>query len=362
MSTSAPEKHGLRVGSIWGVPVYIGASWFILAIAIVAITGQSLSGLGTTAYVIGALYTLALLVAVLLHEAAHAVAGRVLGLRVHRIVADLWGGHTSYDAEGTTPSSSALVALAGPAANFALGIAAYAVHPSLDGGVGQLLLWGIAWTNLLLAGFNLLPGLPLDGGQLVESAVWAVTGRRDRGLVAAGWSGRLVAALVVFWVLVRPVLLGRSPTLTTAIWVLLVAGFMWSGATSAIRHGHARRTLSAVRVGDLARPVVELPADIPLSEALQAGRTVVALDERHRPTLLLVTPEGGIPAGHVPLSAALTRLPDAAVIECSPEADITRVVQAMNSTGWGVCILTTGGAPYAVVDAETVNRALAATR
>lgn len=358
MSAADQENHGLRIGAIWGVPVHIGSSWLILAVAIIAITGQSLSSLGSTAYVIGALYVVALLIAVLVHEAAHAVTGRLLGLRVHRIVADLWGGHTSYDAEGTTPRSSALVALAGPAANLVLGMIAYAARPSFSGNVPELLLWGIAWTNLLLAGFNLLPGLPLDGGQLVESAVWAITGRRDRGLVVAGWSGRVVALLVVLWILVRPMLAGARPSLTSVVWVLLVAGFMWSGATGAIRHGRARQTLARVVVRDIAHSAVELPSSTPLAEALAAQHVVISRDEHDRPTLVLVRPEGELPPGHVPLSAVLTRLPDSAVVEVSPDADITRVVQAMNSSGSGICILTADGAPYAVADAASVNRAL----
>ena len=66
------------------------------------------------------------------------------------------------------------------------------------------------WLNLLLAGFNLLPGLPLDGGQLVQSLVWEVTGRRDLGLVVAGWCGRLLAVAVLLWYVARPLAEGDT--------------------------------------------------------------------------------------------------------------------------------------------------------
>jgi Zn-dependent protease len=359
VSPRTSESPGLRVGSVWGVPVYLGTSWFVLALVIILITGQSLRSLGGTGYVVGVLYVLALLVAVLVHETAHAVVGRALGLRVHRIVADLWGGHTSYDAEGANPGNSAVVAVAGPIANGLLGVGAFLAQPAFAGEVPSLLVWGIAWTNLLLAAFNLLPGLPLDGGQLVESAVWAFTGRRDRGLVAAGWSGRVVAVLVVVWMVLRPMLAGRSPSLTSVVWVLLVAGFMWTGATGAIRHGQARRALVGVTATSVSRPCIELPASTPFTEALAHGRLVVSRDERGIPTLVLLSLPEQEPAPGTPLSAVVTRVPDEAVLEVAPDADITRIIQAMNSTGWGVCVLTSEGRPYAVADAESVNLALA---
>ena len=137
------------------------------------------------------------------HEVAHAVAARLLGFRVHRIVATLWGGHTAYDGTGTTPARSAVVAVGGPLANLALAALGAVATATLPWPASEFAR-SFTWLNLLLAGFNLLPGLPLDGGQLVQSLVWWLSGRRDLGLVVAGWCGRVLAVGVVLWYAARP--------------------------------------------------------------------------------------------------------------------------------------------------------------
>ena len=98
---------GVRVGSIAGVPVYIGRGWALIALVLVALIGPSTAAqrpdLGLLAYGVGVLYALLLLVAILVHEAAHAIAARSFGLPVLRIVADLWGGHTAFESGRSTP-------------------------------------------------------------------------------------------------------------------------------------------------------------------------------------------------------------------------------------------------------------------
>ena len=175
------------------MPVYLDRTWLLLA-AFIAWTGwQAGRDLGTATALAYALWlVVGMLVAVLGHEVAHALAARLLGFRVHRIVATLWGGHTAYDGTGTTPGRAALVAVSGPAANVALAAGGALAMTLLPWPYSEF-AWSFVILNGLLAAFNLLPGLPLDGGQLVESLVWSVSGRRDLGLVVAGWCGRALA-------------------------------------------------------------------------------------------------------------------------------------------------------------------------
>jgi Zn-dependent protease len=362
-ATGERSGPGLRVATVAGVPVYVGASWLLLAVLITVLTAGDLERLGGTAYLVGAGRALTLLVAVLVHEAAHAVSARLLGLEVHRVVADLWGGHTAYDPRGATPGRSAVIAVCGPLANLVLAaLAAGGRLLTTDGSVPDLVLWGAVWFNLLLAVFNLLPGLPLDGGQLVDAAVWAATGRRDRGLVAAGWSGRVLALGVVALVLGPSLAAGRTPGLVSLVWVLLVAGFLWVGASAAIQNGRARRLLGAVRLGDVASPVTGLAAEATLGAALRSPHLVVCPDPAGRPTLVLLPlPDGRDLATldpATPLGAVATRVPEECVVEAAPDADVTDVVVAMQSTRWGVAVLTRGGVPWGVVGSDAVNRAL----
>src|ERR1035437_9591466 len=117
-STGAPGWHLATIG---GVPVYVGRSWPVIALIIVGTFGPSIASnrpdLGLGAYAVAVGFAVLLLISVFAHEASHAVVATRLGYRVNRVVADLWGGHTAYDATAARPGASALVAIAGPAAN-----------------------------------------------------------------------------------------------------------------------------------------------------------------------------------------------------------------------------------------------------
>src|SRR5699024_4302982 len=130
-----------------------------------------------------------------------------------------------------------------------------------------------AWLNLVLAIFNLLPGLPMDGGRALESILGAVLGDPLRGTRITAWIGRLLAAAVIVLPLWRILEAGGagSISLLTLVWALLIAGMLWQGATRAL-HGAALgariRTLDA---GGLAAPMRIVDAQLPLATLDAAG-------------------------------------------------------------------------------------------
>jgi Zn-dependent protease len=359
MSDELPPAGALRLARVAGVPVYLDRTWLLLG-AFVAWTGwQNARDLGTGGAVASAVFmVLGILVAVLGHEVAHAVAARLLGFRVHRIVATLWGGHTAYDSTGSTPGRTAVIAGAGPLANLALAGVGSALVGVLPWPASRF-AWLFMFLNLLLAGFNLLPGLPLDGGQLVQSLVWGVTGRRDLGLVVAGWCGRLLAVGVALWYVVKPLAEGDSDLFGIGLG-LVMAWILWSGATAALRRAPLERLLRRVRPEDVMDAVVLVPAATAVGELVGVGRRVVALDEHGRPTLLLPAPSPAVPDIAVlppatPLSSVLVRLPDECVVELAPGDDAEPVLRAMASTGSSVVVLTSAGAVRGLVTSERLN-------
>ncbi len=361
MSTSPPEPAGaLRIGRVAGVPVFLDRTWLLLA-AFFAYSGfQSGRSQGTAVAVAYAVWlVVTIFTAVIGHEVGHALTARALGFRVHQVVATLWGGHTSYDATGSTPGRSALVALSGPAVNVGLSVAGFGVAVSSSGLVSAFAEY-FGLLNALLAVFNLLPGLPLDGGAAVQSLVWAATGRRDRGLLVAGWIGRLVAAVVV-GIGALPVLLGGTPDIFRIGIALFMAWILWSGATAAIRRAGFERVIETVRVADVAERAVVLPASTPLGVARTSPDLVVCLDERSVPTLVLRSVPPSVP-DTTTIGAVVTRVPDENVVEIAPEDGIGPVLRAMSATGVGVVVVTRGGQVWGLVGAAAVDAAAKRSR
>jgi len=342
---------GMRLVTIGGVPVYIGRSWPIIAVIIVAIYGPQISDgrpeLGPVgAYGVAVAFAVLLLISVLAHEAAHAVVATRMGYLVNRVVADLWGGHTAYDASSARPGASALVAIAGPAANALLALAGWLLIPYVDGEVASLLLTATVYTNAFVAAFNLLPGLPLDGGFLVDSLVWRVTGSRESGLIAAGWCGRAVTVLVVLWFIGLPLLNGRPPDLFNIVWVLFIGSFLWMGASNAIRSGHAGRLLAGIPIGSVWRRATSLPGRATAAEALVVrssggeGGTIVVVEDDDGLAVGLLDDDAlrGIPEqslGGIGVTSVMRGQPQGWVVQASPDQSIAAVVVVMQNLGIG---------------------------
>jgi Zn-dependent protease len=305
---------------------------------------------------------LLLLVSVLVHEAAHAVSAKALGMPVVRIVANLWGGHTSFEALRPSPGRLAVVALAGPLANALLAVVALLALLTRPGGLTADLLEGLLIINGALALFNVIPALPLDGGQALESVVWAATGNRAKGSVVAGWAGRVLAVVAVVWFIVLPLTRGERPGFS-AIWAIVIASVIWTGATAAINRGKAVASLGRLTVGGIAVPADLVAPTTSVQAALDHPRAVVTTDARGIPNLLFggasdeLAPEVLRTA---PLTSAALRLPDGNVIEATPEQPVDGVVAAMQESGVGVVVLTAGGRVWGLATVDAVNRAATA--
>ena len=356
---------GVRIARVAGIPVYLAPSWFLIAVVITAIVAQPLLGTRPLLGIgIGFAQALVLLACVLVHEAAHAATARAFGLPVVRIVANLWGGHTSMEAGRTTPGRMALVAAAGPASNAVFaGLAALAL-PVTTGDVSHRLVLGLVIINGSLAALNILPGMPLDGGQVLECLVWKVTGDRNKGSVVAGWSGRVLAVVVVLWFFVRPLLTTQDIGFSQ-IWVLFIGSILWAGATESIRRGRALATIGRITLRSVMRPAVAVPdtaqvGDLPATP----GGELVVVDGRGRPTAyvdaahLSSVPPDARP--HTPVSAVASHQDGAWVIEADPSGDVMPALAALQEFGITVGAVVHEGRVVGVVHASDIGRALGA--
>jgi Zn-dependent protease len=285
VQTRNSRREGIPLGRIAGIPIVLAYSWFIIAAFTVIVYGPVLQhgtpSLGIGAYYVAFAYAVLLLLSVLVHELAHALTAKIYGWPSEKIVLNLWGGHTQFESFTATPGRSVLVAMAGPAANFVLAGAAWLVI-SAGGltGVADTLLNIFFWANLVIGIFNVLPGLPLDGGRLVESAVWKATGSHAKGTVAAGWGGRIIVIALGLYFIVRPLLSGDVPDTSMLLITILVGGFLWMGASASIQQGRLRSRLHLVSAAALAEPAVGLSETVSVSDVLNVsagGRTAVVL-------------------------------------------------------------------------------------
>jgi Zn-dependent protease len=366
MTTRAPELdpeesgHGVRIARVGGVPVYLAPSWFVIAAVIIAIVATPYfpDRVGT-GIAIGVTQALLLLLSVLVHESAHAVTARLFRMPVIRIVANLWGGHTSFQAARSTPGKLAAIAAAGPASNAVLAVLAWVLLLGTTGDRTGAVLTGLVIINGSLAVLNFLPGMPLDGGQVVESLVWKVTGDRSKGSVVAGWCGRVLTVLLVLYFFVRPLAEGQQIGFDS-IWVLVVGSVLWTGATDSIRRGRALSQFEDLRVSQVMEPAVFLDPQVPVGVAMDHPAAVVTADARGIPCLLFASTSGRPPAGldrEAPLISAVMRIPEENVLEVSPDANALVVVELMQSTGYRDVVLTWHGRVYGIAHARLVNSA-----
>ncbi len=287
------NSEGLSLGNIFGVPVVLAWSWFLITAVIVFVFGPRVAvgfpGIGWAAYGIALGYAVLLAASVLVHELAHAVSARAFGWPTTRIVLNLWGGHTQFEQFNASPGRSLIVALVGPAANFLLAVLGWSLLGlSEPGSVGRLLADTLIWANLLLAVFNVLPGLPLDGGRIVESIVWKYTGNQERGTVAAGWAGRILVIFLLGFLVILLLVQGRTPDIMLTVVAVIMGAFLWNGASTAISQARLRLRLPQLSAGLLQCPAVALPAGSTVWTArlLHAERpdaAIVIIDDDGRP-------------------------------------------------------------------------------
>jgi len=220
-----------RIGSLFGIPLFLDPSWFFILAFVTIINALDLyptfgSVLAGSA---GLGMALLLFASVVLHELGHSLTARSQGIKVNSITLFIFGGVASIDQESKTPGEAFQVAIAGPAVSLTLFGLFYLLSQVLpSSSVGQVLTLNLARINLVLALFNLIPGLPLDGGQVLKAAVWKLTGNRFQGVRWAAKSGKTLGGSAIALGLVLVLLTGQWG----AIWLTLIGGFIFRNASA----------------------------------------------------------------------------------------------------------------------------------
>ncbi len=198
-------RHNIPLGRILGIPIGLDYSWFV----IFGLLTWMLAGSYYPAefknwppflyWFVGAVTAIMLFVSVLLHELGHSVVALQYKIPVRSITLFLFGGVAQIGAEPPSAISEFLIAIAGPLVSLTLAVVFYSVEPLVAGMEPLLgLAKYLAYINLALVLFNLIPGYPLDGGRVFRAMVWAITKNLRRATLIAANVGRFIAFVLIF--------------------------------------------------------------------------------------------------------------------------------------------------------------------
>ncbi|MEP6635860.1 MAG: M50 family metallopeptidase [Acidobacteriota bacterium] len=283
MSIAGFYKRQITVARVYGIPVRIDYRWFLVVALSVWLISKNLESnaiqLGNfslpplasaTAWLLGAITTAGLFLSVFGHELSHALMARTEGIEIEEIVLHPFGGLARMRTQPENPRAEFRIAVAGPAASFLFAVVAFAGAKAAA--LGEyvdtvIVLYFLAWGNLLLALFNLLPGYPLDGGRVLRALLWRNSGNISHATRMAGICGLLIAATVILfgvYILIAPGWRPSQPYFMGA-WSILVGLFLLDTAAKVVK-GSKRATTATVR--DAMSPPVAIGPELTITQLI----------------------------------------------------------------------------------------------
>lgn len=266
----------LRIGRIFGIPLEVNVSWLVIFVLVAFSLGAQyfptvaggqdpswayyLAGAGTALLFFGSIVA---------HELCHALVARAEGNHVDKITLFIFGGVAQIDDEPTTPGREFLMASAGPAMSLLLGVTCLIAWIAASSAGASWWVWAplqyLAFINVFVAVFNLLPGFPLDGGRVLRSVLWAIT--HDL-LKATRWAVRV--GQLIGWSLVSIAVFSVLGGSADFIWFGLIGWFIASLAGQAYRQQLLKSHLAGVTADSIMTPEPEyVDGDAPLDELVQ---------------------------------------------------------------------------------------------
>ena len=283
-------NNSIRLFTIRGIEVGVHYSWLI----IFALFTWTLANYvypfalpdepGFVYWILAAISVVLFFVSVLIHELAHSLVALARGLKARSITLFIFGGVSSLGGEAKEASTEFIVAIVGPLTSLVLAAAFYAIDAVVTEPHVDLLAGQLAFINLGLGLFNLVPGFPLDGGRVLRSILWSTTNNLRKSTEIAGNVGKVVAwglfAVGLFFIFDGNYLNG--------IWISAIAWFLHNAASNSVQQLVFETRMRRVRAGDLVRPdettvapglsVSELIDDV----MLPANRRSVAVTDNGR--------------------------------------------------------------------------------
>jgi Zn-dependent protease/predicted transcriptional regulator len=247
-------RSSIKLFKVFGIEIRLDYSWFIIFALFAYYFGFSyfpsvLPGVNAGIIAIVTIITVLLFfTSVLIHEMSHSLVARSRGTNVERITLFLFGGMAQIEKEPDNPYSEFIMAIAGPAASFVLSF-----------------LFGMIWLasgqyavireparyltliNIILGVFNLLPGFPLDGGRVLRSIIWKVTGNLKRATYIASTAGRVIG----FMIIAVGIFFFFTGNFLNGVWLSFIGWFLQSSAHMGYRQMVFETSIKGVKVKDV---------------------------------------------------------------------------------------------------------------
>ncbi len=364
----------LRIGKIAGIDIYIHVSWIIILVLLTVSLAigwfpQLYPGQSTVTYwIVSLIAALLLFVSVLLHELAHSLVARRRGLPVKNITLFIFGGVSNIEQEPRDPGIEFQVAVVGPLTSILIGVVCFLLQLPLRGTNSPLeeILFYLAVTNLLLGVFNLIPAFPLDGGRVLRSIIWKISGSMRQATRAASITGQIIAYLFIL----LGIWLFFTVSILDGIWLGFIGWFLLSSAQSANSQVMLASVFNSATVGEVMNPKpTTVPANISLQQLVDAYflpgalRYALVMQADQLVGLITLSDIRHIPReqwGKVPVSHAMIPLERLHLV--SPQQTLSDVLPLMAGRDVNQLPVVQNGTPVGIVSRDAIVQYLEVRR
>jgi Zn-dependent protease len=367
---AAERKRAIEIFKVADIQVAIDYSWLVIfALILWSLASgyfpKQYPGYSTGLYwLVGLVATILFFGSVLAHELCHAAMGNRLGEGVHRITLFIFGGMAELEREPNNAVDELKIAAVGPLSSIVMAGIFWLVARAV-GAAGAAALWKalfsyLAFVNLALALFNLLPGFPLDGGRLLRAALWMRWGDLRRATAAAAdWGNTIAWGLIAFGAM--EIFAGA---LVGGIWLIFIGLFLRSAASSGYQSMIVDQAMSGARVGEImVRNPIVLGPDITVADAIENyflrygfGGFPVAVDGKALGVLALAQVRDCPASERASRRIGAIMRPADATIEIAPGAALIDAIRQMVAADIGRLLVVDNGMLVGLLTRTGVTR------
>jgi Zn-dependent protease len=359
------NRHTISLGHILGIPIGLDYSWFLIFVLLtwtmaVGYYPAEFKNWPIAQYwFMGAVTAIMLFVSVLLHELGHSVMAMRYKVPVRSITLFIFGGISQISTEPPTATAAFWISIAGPAVSFALAGLFSLAQTVFAGAVPLMaLLKYLAFINIALGLFNLIPGFPLDGGGVLRAIVWRVNQNMRRATLIAANVGRFIAYLFIFFGVWQ--ILGGN--FINGMWIAFIGWFMESAARGQVQQLALQNVLAGHKVSQaMSRQYPAIPADTTLlrlvdDHILASGRRSFVIKRGDVVTGLLTLHHlKEIPRSDWPTrTAAQAMIPLEQMKRVRPDEDLWAALEEMDRDGVNQLPVMTDGQIQGMLSREDV--------